>query len=499
MHPSSDWLYHNTDWISTPLGNRTSWPDSTKAAVELILPMPISIVIFAGNQNVAIYNDAFARSTGIIDPKSFGRPANEHWGDLWADHQPYVESVLSDRQSISAKNRPFPVGKNDVPSPVYFDASYSPIVDLHGATSGILCAVSEQTAGAISAGSASADARLAAIVESSNDAIISKDLSGTITSWNASAERLFGYEAHEAIGRSVTMLIPPELLWQEEQIISRIRTGKRLESFETIRLRKDGTRINVSLMISPVMGQSGEVVGASKIARDISEQIEYARRIKFLMREMNHRVKNQYTVILSMLKWAAKSASGFDQFQNEFSNRILSLARSHDLLMNSDRAQVSLSDLVQEQLEPFGSSHLFSISGDYIYINSKAVQNLGMAIYELATNSAKYGILLRGYGHISIVWEIVHQDNARPRFQLYWREAIDDNDSKALIEEGRFDKPGFGSIVLKRIVAEALEGRSTLEFSSRELIWSFNAPLHLLTERVHVLEPGAMVWRDKEY
>jgi PAS domain S-box-containing protein len=114
-------------------------------------------------------------------------------------------------------------------------------------------------------------ARLAAIVESSDDAIISKDMNGVITSWNDGAERLFGYTADEAIGRPVTMLIPPERQDEEPTILGRIRRGERIDHYETVRQRKDGTLLDISLTVSPLRDGRGTVVGASKIARDITD------------------------------------------------------------------------------------------------------------------------------------------------------------------------------------------------------------------------------------
>jgi PAS domain S-box-containing protein len=115
-------------------------------------------------------------------------------------------------------------------------------------------------------------ARLAAIVESSDDAIVSKDLNGVIMSWNAGAERVFGYTADEAIGQPITILIPPERLDEEPEILGRIRQGERIDHFETVRQRKDGTLLDISLTVSPIVNGHGTIVGASKIARDITER-----------------------------------------------------------------------------------------------------------------------------------------------------------------------------------------------------------------------------------
>lgn len=114
--------------------------------------------------------------------------------------------------------------------------------------------------------------RLAAIVESSDDAIVGKDLNGIINSWNPGAERLFGYTADEIVGQSILRLIPEDIHWEEEMILSKIRSGQRVEHFETTRLHKNGSRINVSVRISPVKDGSGRVIGASKIVRDTSER-----------------------------------------------------------------------------------------------------------------------------------------------------------------------------------------------------------------------------------
>jgi PAS domain S-box-containing protein len=123
--------------------------------------------------------------------------------------------------------------------------------------------------------------RLAAIVQFSDDAIISKDLDGIITSWNNGAERLFGYSADEVIGKSITILIPPERQDEEGTILKLIRRGHRIEHYETVRQRKDGSLVDISLTVSPVRDAEGNVVGASKIARDITgrkQEVELLRR-----------------------------------------------------------------------------------------------------------------------------------------------------------------------------------------------------------------------------
>ena len=127
-------------------------------------------------------------------------------------------------------------------------------------------------------------ARMAAIVESSDDAIIGKTLNGVITSWNGGAQRLFGFEDEEALGQSIRLLIPPDRQHEEDAILERLRRGERVNHFETVRRRKDGTLVDVSLSVSPILDAHGRIVGASKIARDITERKRSERRIRHLNR-----------------------------------------------------------------------------------------------------------------------------------------------------------------------------------------------------------------------
>ena len=134
---------------------------------------------------------------------------------------------------------------------------------------------------------------LASIVESSEDPIISKTIDGQVTSWNAAATRLFGYEAHEIVGKPITTIIPSELQAEEQMILARVRAGQRLEHFETVRQAKDGRRIDVSLSVSPIKSENGEIVGASKIARDISSRKERER-----LQSESERLKDEFLATL---------------------------------------------------------------------------------------------------------------------------------------------------------------------------------------------------------
>ena len=143
--------------------------------------------------------------------------------------------------------------------------------------------------------------RLASIVDSSDDAIVSKDLNGIVTSWNAAAERMFGFTASEMVGQSIRRIIPDDRQQEEDEVLSRIRRGERVEHYETIRRRKDGTLVPVSLTVSPIRSQDGTVVGASKIARDISERerAEQERQRLLTIARDASRLKDEFLATLS--------------------------------------------------------------------------------------------------------------------------------------------------------------------------------------------------------
>lgn len=320
--------------------------------------------------------------------------------------------------------------------------------------------------------------RLAAIVDSSFDAIVGKDLDSIITDWNQAATRLFGYTADETIGQSVLMLIPESRHAEETDIIDRIRRGERVETFETVRRCKDGSLIDVSLTISPIRDVEGKIVGASKIARDISVAKENERRIQELLREVNHRVKNQFAVIVSMVRETAKRTTDPVEFERQIRDRIEALSKSHDLLVASDWKEARLFDLVQEHLMPFGPDDQVKLSGPLLHLVPNAVQYLGIALHELGTNSAKYGALSEDEGKLAIFWAVEVSASGSRELHLTWDESSD-----RIVERTEADRRGFGTVVLQRITPLALSGTAEIERIAGRFQWKLKAPLKFVTEK----------------
>jgi two-component system, chemotaxis family, CheB/CheR fusion protein len=288
---------------------------------------------------------------------------------------------------------------------------------------------------------------LAAIVESSSDAIVSKDLTSTIRSWNRSAERLFGYSAQEAIGRSILMLIPPDRQHEEVTILARIRAGELIDHYETVRRRKDGSHVEVSLTISPIKNAAGEVIGASNIARDITERKHSERQIATLAREAEHRAKNilasvQATVHLSH----AETAAGLKEV---IDGRIQALANVHSLFVESRWVGAELRRLVSQELSAYCQQDgaRASIEGPDVSLETETAQAIAVCIHELTTNAAKYGALSRPEGRVRVQWQRTPDGG----LSLRWSETGGPPVSAPT-------RQGFGTRMINALIGKQLRG-----------------------------------------
>ena len=209
--------------------------------------------------------------------------------------------------------------------------------------------------------------RLAAIVESSDDAIVSKDLNGIVTSWNKSAERIFGFTAEEIIGKSILTIIPPELHGDEPGILARIRAGKRIEHFETVRMKKNGERVDISLTVSPVKDRHGNIIGAAKIARDITHQkkleatlrtTERLASVGRLAATVAHEINNPLEAITNFIYLAKQQPGLSEKLQRYLTNADQELRRVAHIAQqtlgfyrdNSKAAELSVAELIGDVL-----------------------------------------------------------------------------------------------------------------------------------------------------
>jgi PAS domain S-box-containing protein len=305
-----------------------------------------------------------------------------------------------------------------------------------------------------------AEALLAAIVASSSDPILSKTLDESITSWNSAASLLFGYSESEMIGQSTRILIPTDRQSEEDGILSRIAAGERVDNYETVRLSKGGRAIDVSMTISPIRDQSGTIIGASKIIRDITEKKRADEQIRLLLSEVNHRARNMLGLVQAIARQTL--VSGSQDFLSRFLERIQGLSANQDLLMRNEWRGISIQDLVKVQLTTF--EDLFgtriTMSGPKLKLTPAAAQNLGLALHELVTNAGKYGALSSHEGCIDIAWR--HED---AQFSLSW---VERNGPPVQMP----DRRGFGTRVISTVIESSIGAHVEMNYARSGFIWS---------------------------
>ncbi len=259
-------------------------------------------------------------------------------------------------------------------------------------------------------------AQLAAIVESSEDAIISKTLDGVIRSWNGGAAHLLGYTAAEAVGQPITLIVPPEYIDEERSILDRLRRGERVEHFETVRVTKDGRRIDVSLTISPLRDGAGRITGASKVARDITqrkrveeERREADRRKDEFLAMLAHELRNPLAPLrngIQVMRLAAGNPSAVAQARGMMERQLghmvrliddlLDISRINRNKMELRRARVLLADVISSAVETArplidanGHTLAVSLPPEPIFLDADLTR-LSQVFGNLLTNSAKY-------------------------------------------------------------------------------------------------------------
>jgi PAS domain S-box-containing protein len=313
------------------------------------------------------------------------------------------------------------------------------------------------------------NSQLAAIVNASNDAIVSVTPELVVRTWNPGATAMFGYTDEEAKGRTLDELIVPEDLreGQPEHYRAIVTEGKAL-LVEAVRRKKDGVLVPVEINAAPIQDENDQTVAISVMFRDVTERKRAEEHVAFLMREVEHRSKN----ILATVQGIAQltQAANYAEFLKLFNERLQALAANHALLHARQWRGTPIEDLVATQLAHFGgrSGDRLTVEGPACLLSPEAAQALGMALHELGTNAAKYGALSNASGRVALSWAIAGEGSDR-RFAMSWTEI----DGPPVTSPRR---AGFGSLVMKEMIESAMRGRVQLDFARAGLRWRLGCP-----------------------
>ncbi len=386
-----------------------------------------AVISTDGDGRVTFMNGVAETLTGWPRAEAVGRPLPDVFHVVHDHTRQPVENpaplALHEGRSVGLANHILLIARDGTERPI--DDSVAPMRDEGGAVVGAVLVfrdVSDRRR------AEEAQARLAAIVDSSEDAIVSKTLDGIITTWNAAAERLFGYTAREAVGRPITLIIPTERHDEERGILERLRRGERVEHFETVRMAKDGRRLDISLTVSPIRDDAGRIIGASKIARDITERkaIEKAlreadRRKDEFLAVLAHELRNPLAPLrngLQVLRLAERDAdaraSAREMMERQLGHMVrliddlLDISRISRDKMELRRSRLLLADIVSSAVEvarPMieDARHTLTVSlpPEPVFLYADLTR-LAQVFGNLLTNSAKY---TRNGGHIWLVAE----------------------------------------------------------------------------------------------
>jgi PAS domain S-box-containing protein len=455
--------------------------ESQRRSRKWLEALPVAVYATDAEGRITFYNEAAVDLWGC-------RPeiGKSLWCGSWRLYRPDGRPLPHDEcpMAVALRERRAIKGEDAVAerpdgTRVRFRAYPTPLLDETGAMVGALNTLIDLTE---NAHAEEIRQRLVSIVESSQDAIVAKDLDGVITSWNRGAEQLFGYTAEEAVGKLITILIPDDHLNEEPEILNRIRRGDKIDHYETVRRRKDGSLVEISLMVSPIKDAEGRIVGASKIARDITERRRAEEQRHLLLREMNHRVKNLFALAGGVVTLSARSAETPADLAAAVRERLAALARAHDLTLPDlatgelkAESVTSLHDLISTIVSPFDDTKpgcgRVAIDGPEVAVGGNAVTSLALLLHEFATNAAKYGAFSVPGGHVEADWSIENDV-----LLLKWQER-----GGPPIESPADDSAGFGTMLSRRVVGGQLGGRITHVWNPDGLTINLSLPLAILS------------------
>jgi PAS domain S-box-containing protein len=431
----------------------------------LLEALPVAVYTTDPEGRITFYNDAAAELWG--HRPQVGSYWCGSWRLYWPDGRPLPHGECPMAMALK-EGRPVrgveAIAERPDGSRVRLLPFPTPLRDETGKLVGainLLMDVSEQHEASLQS------ARLASIFASSDDAIISKTLDGRITSWNAGATRIFGYDANEMIGQPIIKIIPAELRSEEDEILAKLKRGERIDHYETVRVAKDGRRLDVSITVSPLRDKVGRIVGASKIGRDITERKEAEKMQRILTNELVHRIKNTLAMVQAIATQSLLRAKSPADFVAGFTGRVEAMAKAHTLLTNKMMQGVNLVELINEQVLLGGSDSRISFSGPALILGPQETLHLGLVLHELATNARKFGSLSVPQGRLSIKWQL--RTNGARDLQLSWTE-IDGPEVKSP------GASGFGSALIEHTM-HSHGGAVSLAYNARGIVCEIKLPL----------------------
>ena len=312
--------------------------------------------------------------------------------------------------------------------------------------------------------------RLNMLINATPLGVLFIDATFRVLEWNPGAERVFGYQASEVLGKRADFLVPDSERRYVEQIYRQLIANTGGFRGTNTNLRKDGREISCEWYNSPLLDPDGKVLGVACIVEDVTERAQAARRRSRMIAELDHRVKNNLASIISLAELTGRGAASVPVFIDRFRGRLYALARMHTILARSRWEGTDLRELLANTLDAFGASQRSSIDGPAVTLSPRAAQSLAMALNELATNAAKYGSLSAVAGRLDVTWSVSTKDAAQNLLELVWTES----GGPPVLPPAR---RGFGSELIQGTIGFELHGVVDADYRPQGLVCRLSFPL----------------------
>jgi two-component sensor histidine kinase/PAS domain-containing protein len=474
-------LIRAKDWSKTALGSADSWPPSLTLIVNVMLASGFPMAVRWGPDFVMIYNDGYRPILGDKHPWALGLPFREVWPEVQPQLRPLHEAILSGKDSaFFAEDLLLRIQRHGAEwEDARFTIAYSPVPDPSAPTGvgGVLITAVETTNRVLTeeALRASEEGYRSAMLLGRMGSWEVDFVKGTRT-WMREGMALFGIDLPDGLGRvggeadELRQAMHPE----DRHLLAQFHAlADSQDSFPAeYRIRNAAGQIRWLSGYGRVLDRQpdGKARRLINVATDITERKAAEAHQRFLLQELSHRSKNLLSIVQAIADQTLRHCSDLKEFQNRFDGRLRGLAASNTLLARGDWRGSSLSALTELQLTPFIDlpSPQVEIHGPNVDLTAEAAQAIGLVLHELATNAVKYGALSVPHGKLSIAWQ-VDQAPGAGGLKLDWRE----RGGPPVTAPTR---TGFGHVVMKRMIEQAVQGTVELTFAAEGLQWSLNAP-----------------------
>lgn len=469
------------DWSSSPLGSPSTWPQSLRVTIRLMLNTRHPMFIWWGPDLIQFYNDAYRETMGPEKhPGALGGKGRETWAEIWDIIGPQIEHVMAGKGATWHEDHLVPVTRHGRREDVWWTYSFGPI-DHDDGVGGVLVVCKDVTAEHLAKLALQRQTeRLNRLFEDAPSFMaVLRGPDHVFEFTNAAYRRLVGHR--DLTGQSVREALPEierqgfiELL-DEVRRSGRAYVGSRVPLTLDSKLGGPRREIFLDFIYQPIVEASGEVSGIFVEGSEVTEHVRAEEYLRLINEELKHRVKNTLAMVNAIATQTLRGKVDRTAFAR-FRERIGAFGSAHDIVTSSASSTAALREVIEGVLAPHRThADRMAISGPPIAIGGKQAVSIALAIHELATNAAKYGALSNSAGRVRLDWQIV-DGNGEPLFSLVWRES----DGPAVRPP---QEHGFGTLLLKRVLEGDLGGQVELGYDPSGLTCRLTTPASNLVDK----------------